>query len=110
MADWLLPLETPQREAFRERLLELELKKNIPYVNTLQEMSLEEGLVKGRDEGRIEAMRLVIMDALEGRFVILDSEVKGVLQSISQFEDLKKAHRFAVSAKSLEEFKSNFPR
>ena len=112
LADWLLPLEKPQREVFRERMIEMELKKNMPYVNTIQEMSLKEGRREGRregrDEGRVEAMRLAIKEALEGRFEVHDKAVNAALEGISQFEELNKVFKLAVTVKDFSEFKRKF--
>jgi predicted transposase YdaD len=66
------------------------------------------GLRKGRQEGRQETLREDILDILEARFDRVPYAVREKIQEIQAEPRLKKLHRQAVLAKSLDAFVKEF--
>ena len=64
------------------------------------------GLEKGRQEGRLQALREVILDVLETRFAMVPYELRERILAIAEEAKLKRLHRQAALAESLQVFQS----
>jgi predicted transposase YdaD len=78
---------------------------------TLADRIREEGLLKGRQEGRqegeIHSRRLALLDVLEVRFASVPEGLREALSGISELDRLEKLLKFAVVCPDLEAFSSN---
>jgi hypothetical protein len=93
-------VELPERNPFRENLLEilanwrknLELRDNLSSEEQEDIMNLspaylkqrEEWKLEGKQEGTLEGQLSLIASLLEGRFGTLDSELSGLVEQIAQ--------------------------
>ena len=68
LIDRLMILPRPLMIRFRQELFTIEKDKNMPYVDTLTRMSLQEGRKEGRQEGSLVQARESVIEALEIRF------------------------------------------
>ncbi|MCF7669614.1 MAG: hypothetical protein K9N48_07555 [Verrucomicrobia bacterium] len=97
---------------FRKQLVEYEQEKTMPYVTSIERLGrkegLQEGMQKGRRsgllEGRLEALRADIVEVLEVRFSSVPKELNAKVNGIADEQELRRLHRKAVLAPSIEEF------
>ena len=97
---------------FRQELFTIEKDKNMPYVDTLTRMSLQEGRKEGRQEGRQEGReegslvqaRESVIEALEIRFGEVSSDLRERITALDNLRTLKAQHRRAITVPSLDQF------
>ena len=116
MIDWLLKLPEDLEVEFQAELTEYEGQKRMPYITSIERMSLkrgrqeglEQGLARGRQEGRQEGKLLAARDAvrlvLESRFGRLPAPLLKHLSDLNDLARLKQLLRRASKVGSLEEF------
>jgi hypothetical protein len=108
-------LMIPHRQVmirFRQELFTIEKDKNMPYVDTLTRMSLQEGrqegLQEGRQEGRQEGSlvqaRESVIEALEIRFGEVSNDLRERITALDNLRSLKAQHRRAITVPSLDQF------
>ena len=97
---------------FRQELFTIEKDKNMPYVDTLTRMSLQEGRKKGLQEGRQEGRqegslvqaRDSVIEALEIRFGEVSNDLRERITALDNLRTLKAQHRRAITVPSLDQF------
>ena len=101
---------------FSQELFTLEKDKNMPYVDTLTRMSLQEGRKVGRKEGRTEGLtegrqegslaqaRESVIEALEIRFGDISADLCERINALDNLRTLKAQHRRAITVPSLDQF------
>ena len=97
---------------FKQELFTIEKDKNMPYVDTLTRMSLQEGRQKGRKEGRQEGReegslaqaRESVIEALEIRFGEVSNDLRERINAFQNLRTLKSQFRRAITVSSLEQF------
>ena len=93
---------------FGQELFTIEKDKNMPYVDTLTRMSLQEGRKEGRKEGRQEGSlvqaRDSVIEALEIRFGEVSNDLRERITALDNLRTLKAQHRRAITVPSLEQF------
>ena len=116
LIDRLMILPRPLMIRFRQELFTIEKDKNMPYVDTLTRMSLQEGLQKGRkeglqegrqegrEEGSLAQARESVIEALEIRFGEVQPELVERINAFQDLRTLKAQHRRAITVSSLEQF------
>ena len=71
LLDWLLVLPPKMNLEFRQRVLEYEKEKIMPYITSNEQIATEEGRqegrLEGRQEGRLEGRQAVILRQLRRR-------------------------------------------
>jgi len=67
LLDWLLVLPPKMNLEFRQRVLEYEKEKIMPYITSNEQIATEEGRQEGRQEGRLEGRQAVILRQLRRR-------------------------------------------
>jgi hypothetical protein len=85
-------VELPERNPFRENLLEilanwrknLELRDNLSSEEQEVIMNLSPAYLKQREEWKLEGIQGIIASLLEGRFGTLDAELSGLVEQIAQ--------------------------
>ena len=99
-----------------KELFTIEKDKNMPYVDTLTRMSLQEGRQKGRkeglqegrqegrEEGSLVQARESVIEALEIRFGEVQPELVERINAFQDLRTLKAQHRRAITVPSLEQF------
>ena len=105
-------LPSPLMVRFRQELFTLEKDKNMPYVDTLTRMSLQEGrkvgLKEGRTEGRQEGSlaqaRESVIEALEIRFGEISADLRERINALDNLRTLKAQLRRAITVPSLDQF------
>ena len=112
LIDQLMSLPRPLMVRFRQEILTIEKDKNMPYVDTLTRMSLQEGrkegLQEGRQEGREEGSlvqaRESVIEALEIRFGEVSNDLRERINAFQDLRTLKAQLRRAITVPSLEQF------
>jgi hypothetical protein len=108
LIDRLMILPRPLMIRFKQELFTLEKDKNMPYVDTLTRMSLQEGRKVGRQEGRQEGSltqaRESVIEALEIRFGEVSNDLRERINAFDNLRTLKAQHRRAITVPSLDQF------
>jgi hypothetical protein len=112
LIDRLMILPRPLMIRFRQELFTLEKDKNMPYVDTLTRMSLQEGRKVGRKEGRTEGRqegslaqaRESVIEALEIRFGEISTDLRERINALDNLRTLKAQLRRAITVPSLDQF------
>ncbi len=116
LIDRLMILPCPLMVRFRQELFTLEKDKNMPYVDTLTRMSLQEGRKVGRKEGRTEGLtegrqegslaqaRESVIEALEIRFGEVSADLRERINALDNLRTLKAQLRRAITVPSLDQF------
>ena len=101
---------------FKQELFTIEKDKNMPYVDTLTRMSLQEGRQKGRkeglqegrqegrEEGSLAQARESVIEALEIRFGEVSNDLRERITALDNLRALKAQLRRAITVPSLEQF------
>ena len=100
LIDRLMILPRPLMIRFKQELFTLEKDKNMPYVDTLTRMSLQEG----REEGSLAQARESVIEALEIRFGEVSAELRERITALDNLRTLKAQLRRAITVPSLEQF------
>jgi len=116
LIDRLMILPRPLMIRFRQELFTIEKDKNMPYVDTLTRMSLQEGRQKGRkeglqegrqegrEEGSLAQARESVIEALEIRFGEVSNDLRERITALDNLRALKAQLRRAITVPSLEQF------
>jgi hypothetical protein len=104
LIDRLMILPRPLMVRFKQELFTLEKDKNMPYVDTLTRMSLQEGRTAGRQEGSLAQARESVIEALEIRFGEISPDLRERINALDNLRTLKAQHRRAITVPSLDQF------
>ena len=103
-----VPFDDPPSSAylirFKQELFTIEKDKDMPYVDTLTRMSLQEGRQEGREEGSLAQARESVIEALEIRFGEVSTDLRERITALDNLRTLKAQHRRAITVPSLEQF------
>ncbi|MCX6860387.1 MAG: hypothetical protein NTX70_09200 [Verrucomicrobia bacterium] len=100
LIDRLMILPRPLMIRFRQELFTIEKDKDMPYVDTLTRMSLQEG----RQEGSLTQARESVIEALEIRFGEVSNDLRERITALDNLRALKAQHRRAITVPSLDQF------
>ena len=108
----LMILPRPLMIRFKQELFTIEKDENMPYVDTLTRMSLQEGrkegrkegLQEGREEGSLVQARESVIEALEIRFGEVSNDLRERINAFDNLRTLKAQLRRAITVPSLEQF------
>jgi hypothetical protein len=100
LIDRLMILPRPLMIRFKQELFTIEKDKNMPYVDTLTRMSLQEG----RQEGSLAQARESVIEALEIRFGEVSNDLRERITALDNLRTLKAQLRRAITVPSLEQF------
>ena len=89
---------------FGQELFTIEKDKNMPYVDTLTRMSLQEGRKEGRQEGSLVQARESVIEALEIRFGEISSDLRERITALDNLRNLKAQLRRAITVPSIDQF------
>ena len=104
-------MSLPERmeEEYHEEVLREEEVRKMPYITTAERIGMRKGLEQGRkqglEQGMLEDAREMVLEALEERFGVVPDDVKDVVRGQKDRDVLRKWHRLAIRAGSLEEFR-----
>ena len=104
LIDRLMILPRPFMIRFRQELFTIEKDKNMPYVDTLTRMSLQEGRQEGREEGSLAQARDSVIEALEIRFGEISNDLRERITALDNLRNLKAQLRRAITVPSLDQF------
>jgi hypothetical protein len=104
LIDRLMILPRPLMVRFKQELFTLEKDKNMPYVDTLTRMSLQEGRTAGRQEGSLAQARESVIEALEIRFGEISPDLRERINALDNLRTLKAQLRRAITVPSLDQF------
>ena len=104
LIDRLMILPRPLMIRFRLELFTIEKDKNMPYVDTLTRMSLQEGRQKGRQEGSLVQARESVIEALEIRFGEVSNDLRERITALDNLRNLKAQLRRAITVPSIDQF------
>jgi hypothetical protein len=106
-----LPLNEVEEEQFRQTLEQMDLgikERVMQFVTDWQlkgrEQGLQEGLLQGRQEGRIAKGQEDILRILEIRFAEISQDLRGIIGQIEDLQVLENLLVQAVTTQSLEAF------
>ena len=99
LIDRLMILPRPLMIRFRQELFTIEKDKNMPYVDTLTRMSLQEG----REEGSLVQARESVIEALEIRFGEVSADLRERITALDNLRTLKAQLRRAITVPSLDQ-------
>jgi hypothetical protein len=100
LIDRLMILPRPLMLRFKQELFTIEKDKNMPYVDTLTRMSLQEG----RQEGSLAQARESVIEALEIRFGEVSKDLRERITALNNLRTLKAQLRRAITVPSLDQF------
>ena len=100
LIDRLMILPHPLMIRFRQELFTLEKDKDMPYVDTLTRMSLQEG----RQEGSLAQARESVIEALEIRFGEISADLRERINALDNLRTLKAQLRRAITVPNLDQF------
>ena len=107
--DMVLSLPERMEEEYHEEVLREEEVRKMPYITTAERIGMRKGLEQGRkqglEQGMLEDAREMVLEALEERFGVVPDDVKDVVRGQKDRDVLRKWHRLAIRAGSLEEFR-----
>jgi len=89
---------------FRQELFTIEKDKNMPYVDTLTRMSLQEGRKEGLQEGSLTQARESVIEALEIRFGEISNDLRERITALDNLRSLKDQLRRAITVSSIDQF------
>ena len=104
LIDRLMILPRPLMIRFRQELFTIEKDKNMPYVDTLTRMSLQEGRKEGRQEGSLVQARESVIEALEIRFGEVSNDLRERITALDNLRNLKAQLRRAITVPSIDQF------
>ena len=104
LIDRLMILPRPLMIRFKQELFTIEKDKNMPYVDTLTRMSLQEGRQEGRQEGSLAQARESVIEALEIRFGEVSNDLRERITALNNLRTLKAQLRRAITVPSLDQF------
>jgi hypothetical protein len=96
--DWVLTSPPALEVRFQTAVIELEMERQMPYITSLERMSLE----KGRQEGRQEGERVMLRRLLTQRFGPLSNGVEQRLHAAT-VQDLERWADRVLEAQDLDE-------
>ncbi len=96
--DWVLALPEAEMVSFRRQVSDLEQESKMKYVTSIERLSRKEGREAGREEG----LKEIVLSQFEERFGPLDPAVRKVIEKASPEQILRWAKRI-LSASSLDE-------
>lgn len=96
LIDWLLVLPEPFELAFRQDVEDYEKEKAMPYITSIERI--------GRQEGRQEAQRGAVIEALELRFARVPEGLREEIGSITDPSKLQALFRAAIRCPDIEAF------
>jgi hypothetical protein len=76
----------------------------MPYMTDMEELALEEGLQKGRNEGRIGTLQTDVIENLETCFDRVPEGLREAIRAIGDETHLRRLLRAAIKAPSIEAF------
>ena len=83
-----------------------EEKEAMPHITAIERLSLNEGLQKGRQEGRLDALHRAVLETLELRFERVPEGLREAVEEICDADHLARLFRKAVLCSDLEDFTS----
>ena len=110
LMNWLLALPVDEEVIFREELGRLQKGTSMRYISTYDRLvraeALEEGLQKGRQEGRLTLLRETIAEALRERFGVVSESVHSRLEAVADEVVLRRLAKRVWTVGSLAEFEA----
>jgi len=107
--DMVLSLPGGLEEEYHEEIFREEEVREMPYITTAERIGMRKGLEEGRkqglQEGMLEEARELVLEALEERFGVVPEDLEEVVRGQKDREVLRRWHRLAIRAGSLEEFR-----
>ena len=110
--DWVMSLPKEIEEQFNTELQEFEKEEKMTYVTTIERRGIRKGMQKGVQKGMqkgvqkatVATLRNVVLETLELRFHSVSYSIKKRLEDISDLDFLRRLHRLAVQADSMDTF------
>jgi hypothetical protein len=111
LIDWLLELPPPLEREFRTEIFNCERENDMPYVTNMERFGREEGIQQGIEQGIEQGMqqglrvtREMIKETLLIRFGAVPEELVKGIDTETDLDKLRAAHRLAVTCKNVSEF------
>jgi hypothetical protein len=105
---YLMRLPSDLALKYRKELESIEGELSMPYITDTERLARREGRAEGRTagltEGQLQGLREAVLDALEARFGEIPYSTREAVNHVGSDAALRKLHRLAVTAKSLDAF------
>ena len=95
--DMVLSLPEDLEEEYHEEIFKEEEVRDMPYITTAERIGMRKGI--------LEEAREMVLEALEERFGDVPGDLEEVVRRQKDRDVLRKWHRLAIRAGSLEEFR-----
>ena len=101
---YLMRLPSDLALKYRKELESIEGELSMPYITDTERLARREGRAAGLTEGQLQGLREAVIDALEARFGEIPYPTREAIGRVGSDAALRKLHRLAVTAKSLDAF------
>lgn len=110
LIDWMMSLPKELDIEFRQRLLEFEAEKQMPYITSVERLGFErgiaEGVTLGKAEGKAEAKADMVCQVLERRLgAKAPLDLEAAIRNSRDLAQLDRWVELAWAASSVEEFR-----
>ena len=111
LIEWLTRLPQDWELRFEQELASLEGRTNMmttdSILSSIEVRAIEKGRQEGRQEGLEQGRRQAIVEALEERFGPVSEEARAKVEAMADEGRLRRAHRLAITAPSMQHFLEN---
>ena len=108
--DWLLVLPAALEQAFWQELRQVEEAHHMPYVTSVERLSmqqgLEQGLQQGLEQGQLLEARAMVLEAVATHFETIPDDIATAVHRVESRATLHALLRQAIACPTLEAFRT----
>lgn len=108
LIDWMMSLPKDLQRGFKQEILLYEEENQMPYITSIEQLAIEEGMERGRQQGLqqgiIQNARQNLIDVLETRFQEVPSPLVELINQIEYPSSLNNMLKRAITIGSIAEF------
>ncbi len=101
LLDWMVQLPEELEDEFRQEMFTFEEERKMPYVTSIERLTLKEERTKGRREGLLEGIAV----QLEAKFGAAGKRLLPKIRAVQDVEKLRALNRALPTTETLEEIK-----
>ena len=105
LVDWMMTLPPVLATVFRQDIDDFDKEREMPVITQTEQIWLDEGIAKGRLEGRLEGLRR----ALKARFGQPGLNLMPRIEAITELTELERLFDASLSATDIETFAALLP-
>ncbi|MFC1706220.1 DUF4351 domain-containing protein, partial [Planctomycetota bacterium] len=89
LIDWLMALPEEFEQEFKREIVSHEEKTHMAYITSVERLSREEGLKKGREQGRLEGAKRVLLRLGTKRFGDPEPSKRAAIDRLESLDELE---------------------